>query len=648
MNKHLLLALAFVGFAAQSQAQDAVTFKEAPFTYKQIGTNKVEVSQVDKAYASGTPVADYVVPATVENGGVTYTVTAIGEAAFKWKDASSITLPETIDTIRANAFNTFDVEAITLPSKVRYIGDYAFSGCKKLTSFVVPESVEEIGNGAFFTCSNLTSIQLPSKLKKIGTSVFYNCGLTSITWPATLTTIPYSTFQACKKLETVNIQSDLTMVDKMAFLKCAALKSISLPSTVDSIGYEAFCNTGLESFTLPKSATKLGSEFIANAPITAFKVEEGNTHFAVYDGAIYSADKRLLWAAPVKGLTSFKVLDGCLGICGGAFSKCEATEITLPNSLVAIDSFGFCEAKVEKINFPAGLKLIGVQGFAGTNLTDVTLPEACTVVYEATFALCPKLKTVTLPKTLTDIAIRAFLNCTALEKITCLGETSPKLEDAYEEYEKQFYGVPSTCELYVPQGATQSYKDAGWDQYFNTIKELEAEVKPTVMTVVKTTPADGFVTKEKFFNMTFDIEFDEDFDVLKKKPAAKLRQGDATTGKVITPDKDWNASRPKAKHLNLWGADWDDYLCYFITKDNTDYYLTIPADILKGKTSGLKNGEIVIHFSVQYATGINDVDATATVTGVYDLSGRKVSGVGIKGIVVKKLSNGKTVKVLQK
>ena len=648
MNKHLLLALAFVGFAAQSQAQEPVTFKEAPFTYKQIGTNKVEVSQVDKAYASGTPVTDYVVPATVENGGVTYTVTAIGEAAFKWKAASNITLPETIDTIRANAFNTFDVEAITLPSKVRYIGDYAFSGCKKLTSFVVPESVEEIGNGAFFTCSNLTSIQLPSKLKKIGTSVFYNCALTSITWPATLTTIPYSTFQACKKLETVNIQSDLTMVDKMAFLKCAALKSINLPSTVDSIGYEAFCNTGLESFTLPKSATKLGSEFIANAPITAFKVEEGNTHFAVYDGAIYSADKRLLWAAPVKGLTSFKVLDGCLGICGGAFSKCEATEITLPESLVAIDSFGFCEAKVEKINFPAGLKLIGVQGFAGTNLTDVTLPEACTVVYEATFAQCQKLKTVTLPKTLTDIAIRAFLNCTALEKITCLGETSPKLEDAYEEYEKQFYGVPSTCELYVPQGATQSYKDAGWDQYFNTIKEFEAEVKPTVMTVVKTTPADGFVTKEKFFNMTFDIEFDEDFDVLKKEPAAKLREGDATTGKEITPDDVWKASRPKANHLNLWGADWDGYLCFFTTKDNTDYYLTIPADILKGKTSGLKNGEIVIHFSVQYATGINDVDATATVTGVYDLSGRKVSGVGIKGIVVKKLSNGKTVKMLQK
>lgn len=438
------------------------------------------------------------------------------------------------------------------------------------------------------------------------------------------------------------------MVDMMAFLKCSALKSINLPSTVDSIGYEAFCNTGLESFTLPKSVTKLGSEFIANAPITAFKVEEGNTHFAVYDGAIYSADKRLLWAAPVKGLTSFKVLDGCLGICGGAFSQCEATEITLPESLVAIDSFGFCEAKVEKINFPAGLKLIGEQGFAGTNLTDVTLPEGCTVVYEAAFALCPKLKTVTLPKTLTDIAIRAFLNCGALKKITCLGETSPKLEDAYEEYEEQFYGVPSTCELYVPQGATQSYKDAGWDLWFYTIKEFEPEVKPTVMTVVKTTPADGFVTKEKFFNMSFDIEFDEDFDVLKKEPAAKLREGDATTGKVITPDDVWNASRPKANHLNLWGSDWDGYVCYFITKDNTDYYLTIPADILKGKTSGLKNGEIVIHFSVQHATGINDVDAAATVTGVYDLSGRKVSGVGIKGIVVKKLSNGKTVKVLQK
>ena len=167
----------------------------------------------------------------------------------------------------------------------------------------------------------------------------------------------------------------------------------------------------------------------------------------------------------MKGLTSFKVLDGCLGICGGAFSNCEATEITLPESLVAIDNFGFCEAKVEKINFPAGLKMIGEQGFAGTNLTDVTLPEACTVVDDAAFALCPKLKTVTLPKTLTDIAIRAFYKCGALEKITCQGETSPKLQYAYEQYEEQFYGVPSTCELYVPQGATQSYKDAGWDHW---------------------------------------------------------------------------------------------------------------------------------------------------------------------------------------
>lgn len=85
MNKHLLLALAFVGFAAQSQAQEPVTFKEAPFTYKQIGTNKVEVSKVDKAYASGTPVTDYVVPATVENGGVTYTVPPLAKLPLNGK-----------------------------------------------------------------------------------------------------------------------------------------------------------------------------------------------------------------------------------------------------------------------------------------------------------------------------------------------------------------------------------------------------------------------------------------------------------------------------------------------------------------------------------------------------------------------------------
>lgn len=630
------------GIAAQAQ----VTFEQSPFTYKQIAKNKVEVTSASTKTPSGALIANLDVPSTVEHDGVTYTVTAIGESAFKWKTAASVTLPETIDTLRANAFNTFDVPSITLPQSLRFIGDYAFSGCK-FTSIVVPENVDSIGRGAFFTCKNLTSITLPTNLKRLGQSVFYNCALTSITLPKGLTEIPYSAFQSCTKLESVDIRSDIKTVGKMAFLKCSALTSINLPSSVDSIGYEAFCNTGLTTFTLPKSVRAIDSEFIANAPITSFAIEDGNTHFAIYDGAIYSADKRILYAAPVKGITSFRVQDGCLGIYGGAFSQCEATEVTLPESVIALDGFAFCEAKLEKINLPAGIKLIGEQCFAGTNLTDVTIPSGSSVIYEAAFALCPKLKTVTIPASITDIAIRAFLNCTALESVTCLGETAPALEEAYESYEEQFYGVPSSCKLIVPAGATQSYKDAGWNSWF-TITEAEP-VAPTELTVVSTKPANGAVVTDKYVDMSFDIEFDEDFTIVKSTPAAVLRSGDSQTGRAIEPDDAWNALRSKAKTLTVWGSDYDGFVCTFTSTADTDYFFTLPAGVVKGKDSGLANGEIVIAFTTRNTLGIDSVDGTeATVTGIYDLSGRKLTGTGIRGIVIKKLSNGKTVKVLNK
>lgn len=643
MKQFLLTALAVV---ASITAQAQATFVQEPFTYKQIASDKVEVSAVSTKTENGFVITDFNIPATVENEGVTYTVTAIGDGAFKWKSAASITLPNTIDTLRANAFNTCSVPSLTLPASVRCIGDYCFDGCK-FTSFVVPENVDSIGNSAFFTCRNLTSITLPAGLKKLGRSVFYSCALESITLPAGLTEIPYSTFQSCTQLKEVNIQSDITKVGDLAFLKCAALKSINLPASVTSIGYEAFCNSGLESFTLPKGVTELGEEFIANAPVSTFAIEEGNAGFALYDGAIYGKDKRILYAVPVKGISSFKVQDGCVGVYGGAFSQCEATEVTLPEGMLALDDFAFCEAKVEKINLPNTIQLIGEQCFAGTQLTDVVIPEDTKVIYEAAFALCPNLKTVTLPKGLTDIAIRAFLQCTALESITCLGETAPALEEAYEAYEQQFYGVPTTCKLIVPQGATQSYKDAGWDDYF-TITEAEPAA-PTAMTVVKTTPADGAQVTGNYMDMSYNVEFDEDFTVLKSEPDVKLYEG-AIGGKVQDPDDVWKTAHPKTNIMTIWGADWDGYTSYFRLKADTDYFLVIPEGVVKGKTTGLTNGEIVITFTTRDTTGINDAsnDTQATITGIYDLGGRKLDNMGLKGIVIKKMSNGKTVKVLAK
>ena len=73
---------------------------------------------------------------------------------------------------------------VTIPETVTYngttysvttIGNYAFRGCSGLTSVNIPNSVTTIGGYAFFGCSGLTSIDIPNSVTTIGVYAFYDC-----------------------------------------------------------------------------------------------------------------------------------------------------------------------------------------------------------------------------------------------------------------------------------------------------------------------------------------------------------------------------------------------------------------------------------------------------------------------------------------
>ena len=79
-------------------------------------------------------VGDVVLPSTVTQKSVKYTVTSIGDYAFK--DYTYIT-------------------SVTIPNSVTSIGEGAFLGCNKLTSINIPDNVTRIGAEAFRNCSSL-------------------------------------------------------------------------------------------------------------------------------------------------------------------------------------------------------------------------------------------------------------------------------------------------------------------------------------------------------------------------------------------------------------------------------------------------------------------------------------------------------------
>ena len=90
-------------------------------------------------------------------------------------------------TFKGNSYNEYDDEysgSITIPATVTYdgvaysvtsIGDEAFRGCNFLTTINIPESVTNIGNLAFHGCYKLNDITLPEGVTSIGENAFQDC-----------------------------------------------------------------------------------------------------------------------------------------------------------------------------------------------------------------------------------------------------------------------------------------------------------------------------------------------------------------------------------------------------------------------------------------------------------------------------------------
>ena len=100
--------------------------------------------------------------------------------------------------------NLDSIRRVVIDYGITSIRDYAFSGCKNMTSVTIPQEVTSIGDYAFSGCEKMTSVILPQNMTKIEKSTFYGCSsLTSITIPQKVTSIEDSAFAYCSKLTSI-------------------------------------------------------------------------------------------------------------------------------------------------------------------------------------------------------------------------------------------------------------------------------------------------------------------------------------------------------------------------------------------------------------------------------------------------------------
>ncbi|MFQ7550735.1 MAG: leucine-rich repeat domain-containing protein [Blautia marasmi] len=73
-----------------------------------------------------------------------------------------------------------------------------------MTSITIPASVTSIGSGVFQGCTSLTSVKLSEGLTRIGDQTFGRCNaLETIEIPASLTSIGNDAFKNCAKLRSI-------------------------------------------------------------------------------------------------------------------------------------------------------------------------------------------------------------------------------------------------------------------------------------------------------------------------------------------------------------------------------------------------------------------------------------------------------------
>ncbi|MBR6751096.1 MAG: leucine-rich repeat domain-containing protein, partial [Clostridia bacterium] len=200
---------------------------------------------------------------TIENKGVTYSVTSIGDQAFyECRSLTSIEIPNSVTSIGSSAFYYCDsLTSIVIPSSVTSIGSEAFCYCDSLMIYCEAES-EPSGWHSYWKFSDRPVVWGcdTSNLKIIDGVHYYiiygiamvtghNANVTNVTILSTIenngvtyrvTSIGEWAFAGCTSLRSIEIPSSVTSIGECAFRYCSSLTSIVIPSSVTSIDTYAF------------------------------------------------------------------------------------------------------------------------------------------------------------------------------------------------------------------------------------------------------------------------------------------------------------------------------------------------------------------------------------------------------------------------
>lgn len=221
----------------------------------------------------------------------------------------------------------------------------------------------------------------------------------------------------------IEVENGITRIGDKAFYCLENAVSIKLPTTLKSIGDNAFQKCGVTELTIPEGVSEVGNQALRNCiNLTALYLP----------GTLESVPNNLCGGCT--SLKTVKLSEGIKIISDSAFSFCtELQTVEFPMSLVEIKDAAFNNCtSISSVSLGNNLNIIGGAAFQGcSSLRILDLGSNVTVIGRSAFQKCGLTGEITIPATVSSIGGDAFLDCPNIKEYKVF---APKLTLDNKEY----------------------------------------------------------------------------------------------------------------------------------------------------------------------------------------------------------------------
>lgn len=286
---------------------------------------------------------------------------------------------------------------IPADGSVTTVGYGSFVGMIHLKEIDIPASVERIEISAFLDCMSLEKVTLREGLEYIGQEAFAHCNIKNIEIPNSVTSFGRYVFSGCPLEYNIHEgicylgnrsnpylvligpekKTEPSIVVPPATVKIIApnafdesrVTEVYLPDGVIQIGSYAFSTPTLQKIRIPDSVVNVSTTAFGDAPITLLGT--------LYEGAYYVGNENNPYLILIKGKDMY-VRETVIH---------EQTRIIFPYA------FDACEW-LEKVTLHENVESIVKYMFAGTAISELTIPSSVKYIEAGAFSGCQKLKNI--------------------------------------------------------------------------------------------------------------------------------------------------------------------------------------------------------------------------------------------------------------